>query len=768
MNPSRGSSLILVMVLLVGQCNRVDAAKLAVVRTVDRQHLMIHWLDGEITYRDDGQGPKAFEGGESIVDRVIRYQPELDTSVAARPESYTIAPKNARTRGASMKPSAVFRKTKVNGTNRDWPEAQYTLEHTIYLRLPRALESGQSYTLTIAPATNSDVSEREFTFDILRSESEALHVNLVGYHPDGLKSSDIYMWLGDGGARDYSEFVGSKIKISNVGTGKTAEVGKVSLWKPRGPDLGGRDLTASPVWNCDFSSFREPGRYRLVVDGIGCSPEFAIGPDAYHEPFKTSVRGFFYMRMGMNKGYNPPPRQPRFIPNLDPPGFQVYRTTFEPGHPDWRAMKGDVWDLREEWARYRELGEPANPNAWGGHSDALDWDRHAGHVSIIWDLLLPYFLSDGKLDDDGLDIAESGNGIPDLIDEARYEVDFWLRLRDGKGGYSFGLNNPNRDYRTMHQAGARPYMAWVNAANCAMLADCLRLARQEALLARYRDEAIAAYQAAKGQDLDFSYGIGNGNTRGRDHKMMASAFLYNLTGDRRYEDAMAEESVVTRADSPIDDPKTSCQYWGTAAYLMCQREGWQPIHHADLAAKMKAAILHEARQKNIRPSSARPSRRSTDEAYSWFQATQMTHPLLIAHAVSTDPAEQATLQRAMILETDYGLGRNPLNRILMTGLGPRAIVDIYTSGGNDGVPGLHPGHTPYMNAEPWGTGYQADPKWYARKGYPVWEQWPHGEALWSVRFCYANNEFTPQQTMRGKTALLGYLEALARSGTIER
>ena len=70
MNPSRGSRLILVKVLLVLWCNRVDAAKLAEVRTVDRQHLMIHWLDGEITYRDDGQGPKAFEGGESIVDRL--------------------------------------------------------------------------------------------------------------------------------------------------------------------------------------------------------------------------------------------------------------------------------------------------------------------------------------------------------------------------------------------------------------------------------------------------------------------------------------------------------------------------------------------------------------------------------------------------------------------------------------------------------------------------------------------------------------------------
>ena len=766
MNPSRCAGIGFVMLLFVGHWDSVHAAKLVEVRTVDRQHLMIHWLDGEIAYRDDGRGPKAFQGSESIVDRVIRYQPALNTTVSAKPESYTIVPRSPAASASPMKPSAVFRKTKVNGTNRDWPEAEYTLEHTIYLRLPRALESGQTYTLIIAPATNSDISRRDLTFDNFRSESEALHVNLIGYHPEGLKSADLYMWLGDGGARDYSEFLGAKVLLYNVRTGKTAEVGEVSFWKPRGPDLGGRDLTASPVWNCDFSPFREPGRYRLVVDGIGCTPEFVLSPDAYHEPFKTSVRGFFYMRMGMDRGYNPPPRQPRFIPDLDPPGFKVYRTTFEPGHPDWRAMRGDVWDRREQWARYREPGEPTNPHAWGGHSDALDWDRHAGHVSIIWDLLLPYFLSAGKLDDDGVGIAESGNGIPDLIDEARYEVDFWLRLRDGKGGYAFGLNNPNRDYRTMHQAGARPYMAWVNAANCAMLADCLRLAGQEALMARYRDEAIAAYQAAKGQDLDFSFGIGNGNTRGRDHKMMSSAFLYNLTGDRRYEDAMAEESVVTRADSPIDDPKTYCQYWGTAAYLMCQREGWQPIHHADLAAKMKASILHEATQKNVLPSSKRPSRRSSDEAYSWFQATQMTHALLIAHAVSTDPAERATLQRAMILETDYGLGRNPLNRILMTGLGPRAIVDIYTSGGNDGVPGLHPGHTPYMNAEPWGAGYQADPKWYARKGYPAWEQWPHGEALWSVRFCYANNEFTPQQTMRGKTALLGYLEALARTGTI--
>lgn len=42
----------------------------------------------------------------------------------------------------------------------------------------------------------------------------------------------------------------------------------------------------------------------------------------------------------------------------------------------------------------------------------------------------------------------------------------------------------------------------------------------------------------------------------------------------------------------------------------------------------------------------------------------------------------------------------------------------------------------------------------------AWEFRPHGQALWRARYCYANNEFTPQQTMRGKTALYGYLYSL--------
>lgn len=756
-----------ISVLLVGLvCGRAQGAKLVEVRTVDEQHVMIHWLDGEIQYNDDGKGPTAMMGSEVGGDeKVIRYRPELDTSRAVDPASYTIRSQHDAHYATPAHPSAAFRKSKVNGTNRVWPEPAYTVEHTIFLRLPTRLEKGKSYVLTIAPETNSDTASVPFAFDLHESVSEAIHVNLIGYNPahTAMKSSDLYMWLGDGGPRDYAGFVGRKVSLYNIKKKQATDVGKVTLWKPRGKDVGGWDLTGSSVWNCDFSPFQQSGRFRLVVDGVGCSPDFDLSPNVYYEPFKTSVRGFFYMRLGMGTNYNPPPRQPRFIPDVDPPGFKVYRTTLGPWHPDWQKAGGDFWDRKDEWVRYREPGNPTNPNAWGGHTDALDWDRHPGHVSIIYDMLLPYFLTKGRIGDDDLDIAESGNGIPDIIDEARYEADFWLRLRDGKGGYAFGLNNPSTDYKTMHQAGARPYMAWANAANCAMLADCLRLAGKQDLMAHYRDAAIEAYKAANGEDLDFSYNIGNGVARGRDHKMMAAAFLYNLTGDPAYENAMAQESVVTGPESELDNPKAYCQYWGTAAYLMCAQNGWQPIHHSRLLANMKAAIRHEAHQKNVEPTTRRPSRRSTDEAYGWFQSEEMCDPLLIAHAISTDPTEKEALLRAMILEADYGLGRNPMNMVQMTGLGSRHVENIYTSGGDDGVPGMHPGHTPYMNANAWGPGYKADPQWYASRGYPAWSQWPHGEALWNVRYCYSNGEFTPQQTMRGKTALLGYLYSLGKA-----
>ncbi len=756
------TSLRRVVPALLATSVALPAAQLVEVRTMDDQHVCLHWLDGQVDVHDTGTGKGAFMGHESAGGDVAkRFDPPLDPAMAADPASYVLRSLDDPA-AAPIRPVQVFRRSKVNGNDFTWPEPLYTLEHHVFLRLSQALKPGR-YGIEIAKETNSDRTMAELVYDPARSETEALHVNRLGYLPGvtAMKSADLYLWLGDGGSRDYSAAVGKPVQLLDVASGRRHEVGTVAFWKKQAKDVGNWDLTHTDVWTCDFSTFTGTGTFRLVVDGIGCSPEFRIGEDVYRTPFATAVRGFYYMRVGEAKDAAvPPPRQPRFLPGKDPEGFTVYRTTLAPWHPDWAKIGGDVWDKKTQWEAYKEPGSPTNPEAWGGHADACDWDRNLAHPAIAWDLLLPYVLSGGRLNDDDTGIRESGNGIPDLIDEALYEIDFWLRLRDGNGDYCAGLNNPTDDLKTIYQAAARPYVAWVNALSCAMAAESFRIAKRPELMARYRDEAITAWNRAKDADLDYSFSIGNGGARGRDLKMMAGAFLYNVTGERIYEDAMAAECLVADGPKALDDGKTACQYWGVAAYLMCARDQLRPIHHPQLVERLRQGILAEALAKNVEPSKRRPSRRSTDDAHGWFQSIQMVHPAVIAHALAIDPAQQDALLAALVLEADYGLGRNPMNTVLMTGLGSRHVDRIYTTGRNDGVPGVHPGHTPYMNAGPWGNNFMSDPMWYAKKGYPVWDQWPHGEALWPAPYCFSNNEFTPQQTMRGKMLLLGYLYSL--------
>src|SRR5687768_11043832 len=61
----------------------------------------------------------------------------------------------------------------------------------------------------------------------------------------------------------------------------------------------------------------------------------------------------------------------------------------------------------------------------GGHHDAGDFDLRAGHTQIPQVLLRAYELNPSKFTDGQLHIPESGNGIPDLLDEALWNIQGW-------------------------------------------------------------------------------------------------------------------------------------------------------------------------------------------------------------------------------------------------------------------------------------------------------------------------------------------------------
>ncbi|KAF0095004.1 MAG: cellulase domain-containing protein [Puniceicoccaceae bacterium 5H] len=755
-----------------------SATQLVELKVLDEGYLMVHFRDGEVTHRDDATGPCAYRGAcnDSNSDTVIRYEPELDLATADAAASWTLQSSDDARYGSSGQPvSAVYRKSKLNGMAQQGWDSQandfhyeYTMEHYLYLRLPEALEEGKSYSLAIASGTGTDVTQEAFTFDPFHNRSEAIHINLAGYSTlEGVKAADLYQWMGSGGPRDYTAFEGNDVYLYNVETGQHQRVGEVTFWKDEAAEMSGYHMVRSPVWNVDFTGFNQPGTYRLAVEGVGCSEDFTIEPTAFEAPYTVSVRGFYYMRIGQaDVGLVPVPRQPLYIPGESPADTKVYLTTMQPYHPDWDSFSsGDVWDRPEDWDAYRQDGDPTNPNAWGGHSDALDWDRHLGHVSIIYDLLLPYVLTGGALNDDDLGIAESGNGIPDLLDEARNEVDFWLRLRDGDG-YSHGLTNPTGS-NVFYQAGATPIAAWANAANAAMLADCFRLAGLSDLQAQYRAAAEEAYHYADQLPdpmLDTLQNVGEADLRGRDFKQLAAAYLYNVTGETAYENVVQAESRATSDTAELAHVGAFNQIWATAGYLQTP----QPVHYPDLQAHMRAAVVYQAQQKEVAYSQSRPSRRATDNTTGYFHTIQFVHRTLVAHAVTTDSDQRAAFLDALTLEADWGLGRNPLNLIQMTTAttslaDKRSVTDAYTSGRDDGTPGMHPGHTPYMNTDDWAPAMiMGRPSWMTSKAYPSFDQWPRAEGYFPTRYVWSHTEFTPQQTMRGKMALYGYLYGLEK------
>ena len=736
-----------------------SATKVLGLKVIDNHYLMVHFRDGEVHYRDDGTGPSAYlghsfaEGDDTLLVFGERLKAEAQQATLwqiSSPDDKSFV---------STQPLNVWRKSKPMNTDHTLTSE---LDHWLFLQLPQPMKQGCTYEVSIPKGIGADVEKVCVNFDVWNTPSEAVHVNIIGYSPaEVVHAADLYQWLGDGGQRDYSSWEGRKVFLYNVKTKKKQNAGIVKFWKSVADatkEAGEKALIGTDVWNIDFKG-TTPGRYRLVVEDVGCSMDFDIASDIYFQPYRYSVRGYYYMRLGEPKDPEhvwPVPRQPQFIPETDPKGLTVYKTDLTPWDKEWRDLHTDVWDephfkpvFASIFWQHRLPGNPVNTEVKGGHSDAFDWDRHLAHVSNIYDMLLPYILSGGRLSDDNLGIRESGNGIPDIIDEARNEVDFFLSIRDGEA-YSQGVTNPSADWTVMFQAGCTTMAAWANAANCAITGEAFRLQGNDSLCRYYTDEAIKAFRFAskqENQQLDDRQDIGSMQLRGRDFRQMAAAYLYNLTGDELWEKIFAEENFEL----------SIANTWIAAAYLTCPH----PRHFAERYQQILASVDKLAESYNIVNMSQRPSRRSANDRR--WQVSQNLQLVMLAHYITKDKGRKKELEHVMYTEASWALGRNPGNIVEMTGLGERHITDCYTTGRNDGAPESHPGQTPFNGTETWSPGHNGgDARVILKYCYPDWNDggWPRQESFFNQRYFWVNGEFTPRETMRGKMALLGYLYAI--------
>lgn len=150
----------------------------------------------------------------------------------------------------------------------------------------------------------------------------------------------------------------------------------------------------------DFSNFEIPGKYYIYVDGFGSSFPFEIGEKLYDKALRDSILMLYSQRCGTAVTFG-----------------ENNEFSHAPCHISPAAIYGT--DLTKE--------------VNGGWHDAGDYGKYVvPGAKAAYDLLLTY--EDTGYDSDDLGIPESGNKVPDILDEARYELDFLLKMQDEASG----------------------------------------------------------------------------------------------------------------------------------------------------------------------------------------------------------------------------------------------------------------------------------------------------------------------------------------------
>ena len=418
------------------------------------------------------------------------------------------------------------------------------------------------------------------------------------------------------------------------------------------------NLIGVASWACDFSAFDTPGQYRLCVDGVGCSFPFAIGADVYRAPFETSVEGLYQHRSGvaLEEAYTSQPRPAPHRVGVTP-GFAerlVYssiRAMDYENHDAPKAQKDDI-----------DAAVLGPLEAWGWYQDAGDWDSYYNHVHVPAHLLWLYEMGGDAWTDGQLRLPEAGNGLPDVLDEALWNLRFHHRLRAelldkgyGTGGVGGGRvfgdlwgpdSGPDRALRGSWEdidrrwvvSGEDPVMTYAYAGLAAHAAVLLaRDGLTDPQGVDWAAEATAAYAWAvantrPGDEENREL------VRFRHVRFLAATNLLRLTGQRAYETQAAADFAVIGAEGGSPE-----RTFGLAAYRAAADERPEQTDTA-LTAAITAQLFDEGRVQLTRDRERRAARWGGDFAMNAIvgqATTPMVQAGILAHhfAPRHDPGE---------------------------------------------------------------------------------------------------------------------------------
>ena len=233
----------------------------------------------------------------------------------------------------------------------------------------------------------SDASEYDVEFDhifvVPNVANNAIKVNQVGYESDDYKSCT------------FSYNQGDYFRIVNVENGNIVYEGAIV-------DEKQNTYTNETNYLGYFKELNTPGTYRIESQAGGTSHNFTVGADVFNNLFKDSLKFFSIQRCGFE---------------LDSNLFGDYaHAACHNGPASYIDMPDQTGDVT------------------GGWHDAGDYGRYVQTgVKALNDLLFAYMSNPESFGDD-VGISESGNGIPDILDEARYELEWLFKMQADFGG----------------------------------------------------------------------------------------------------------------------------------------------------------------------------------------------------------------------------------------------------------------------------------------------------------------------------------------------
>ncbi len=680
---------------------------------------------------------------------------KLRTAWADRPASYRISSSEDPSYAGGRKPSAVYRKSRPTDMPRSGGRLDMPMEHILYLTLPAPLDRGKAYTIEFLP---SRLPAQAFVYDPRSMRSEAVHISHLGFRPDDPgKVFFVSLWMGSGGAKRFRE--GAAFHVLDDERGTPVHSGTIRLEKPAGEkdeDAYKRNFSGVNVYMGDFSSLQRPGTYRVYVEGVGCSYPFSIGDAAWRSAFYIAARGFYHQRSGIRIG---PPHTAFTRPRCFHPedGIEVYASTTPLINTPNGLGRG-----RDNFSQLiRGKTDRVLPNAWGGYCDAGDWDRRIQHLAVARLLLDLSLLFPAFFKNLALDIPESGDSLPDIVNEALWGVDFFRRLQTPEGGVRGGIESaghPRRGEGSWQESWdvmAYAPGVWSSYLYAGAAARASLWLKEHAadMWEQYRDSAVRAMRWAEkkrteGSVAPYPHQVG-------DARNLAAAELFRLLGDKKWHGIFLSTTAFTRPGAPVYRYQHHDQAEAAWVYYSTGRPG-----------------VNKAVQKNCSSALVREADRrietQNNTGFKWTKhrwrpsaAGVFTRPDCIsavrAHVITGDEK----YLRCAVLACQTGAGANPLNMCYTTGLGhkyPRNVLHIDARvSGQQPPPGLTVCGP--MDIQLFGGKKNRYLRLVDRFCYPPTASWPiienYRDVFWWPGMC----EYTVHQLMAPNAYVWGYLAA---------